>query len=285
MYHIPSPHVTSRHEQYAIAKAKAEQEADSMYAYNAYWHAKAREVQTREKAERERADRQRAELVSCLMQPGALDEVVAARARFGVSITGVAADRPIPTKFCWAPKGSHEISAGTADGGVWSGTVIVDQLGAIAVQLKFLQLKVQGCRSFIDFFHRDAEAAAWILGFSWDPEIGIMVEVEWTSAGEIAVRDGLFVSFSPAFLIDNETGRIAGIPTLAAAGGLVNTPAFGAAMPALLSAGGRSAAANLVRRAMLGVGHSEQAADSVGRLIASGADAAAVATYLRSFSG
>lgn len=152
-----------------------------------------------------------------------------------IPLPGTAED-PLPPQFVWMPKGEHQISAFGADGEPWQGTVICDEAGCAAVQAKLAQVLAAGRRVYLDKDHDDGAATAWVSAFSWDPAQGIVVHVAWTSLGEQLLRGKVYHSFSPAFLLDRKTGRVSGFPAGHAAGGLVNAPAFGAAMPALIAA-------------------------------------------------
>lgn len=139
-------------------------------------------------------------------------------------------------EFVWMPAGKHAISAGTTTGKPFVGDVIVDEAGFRAVEASLQRTIAAGRPAWIDFNHEDGAAAAWVKGFKWDPARGIIASVEWTSAGKAALDGKEFRSFSPAFTLDRESKRVAGIYEGHAAGGLVNSPAFGAAMPALIAA-------------------------------------------------
>lgn len=141
-----------------------------------------------------------------------------------------------PAEFVWMPKGKHAISAGTADGKGFQGEVLVDEAGFRAVVASFERSIAAGKRVWVDFNHEDRDAAAWIKSFAWDAARGILASVEWTAKGAEALKEKLFYSFSPVFTRDRETSRVTGIWEGHAAGGLVNKPAFGAAMPALIAA-------------------------------------------------
>jgi phage I-like protein len=141
-----------------------------------------------------------------------------------------------PSEFVWMPAGSHEISAGSRSGGVFKGAVICDAEAARLIADSFQRVLAEGRKSWIDFNHEDAEAAAWVKGFSWDPARGIICHVDWTPEGIQAIQDKRFYSFSPAFSIDPESHRVCELAEGYAAGGLVNAPAFGAAMPELVAA-------------------------------------------------
>lgn len=84
----------------------------------------------------------------------------------------------------------------------------------------------QGDAPFIDFNHDDREAAAWVKEIYWagdDPQTGgVRARVEWTAAGDEAVKGKTFRRFSPTFHADG--GRVTGAPVNM--GGLVNRAAF-----------------------------------------------------------
>lgn len=139
-------------------------------------------------------------------------------------------------EFVWMPAGKHSITAGTTTGKPFVGEVIVDEQGFRAVEASFARTMAAGRPAWIDFNHNDADAAAWVKGFKWDASRGIIASVEWTPKGRDALDGKQFRSFSPAFTLDRESKRVTGIYEGHAAGGLVNAPAFGAAMPALIAA-------------------------------------------------
>jgi len=201
---------------------------------------------------------------------------VAAPSRIDVSPDAAA---PLPTEIVWMPAGRHTISAGTLAGGTWQGTVICDQAAFARVSESFAKMRARGPVS-LDFDHEDKAASAWVQGFAWDASRGIIASVEWSGKGAEALREKTYYSFSPAFLCDKETGRVNGLVYGHAAGGLVNSPAFGAAMPALIAArlsgtelnpeqGGTPATSNtknmkerlIAMLAALGVKHDPNASD------------------------
>jgi phage I-like protein len=146
------------------------------------------------------------------------------------------ASGPMPQSIVWMPVGVHAITAGTLDGDGYQGEVICDEQAARAISASFLSIQASGQRVWIDFDHNDGEAAAWVKSFAWDPSQGIVANLEWTAKGEQAIRGKSYYSFSPAFEAQKSTGRVLGLIDGHAAGGLVNAPAFGAAMPALIAA-------------------------------------------------
>ncbi len=153
-------------------------------------------------------------------------------------IIALAADAAaaLPDEICWMPKGEHAISACTSSGKGYQGTVICDEAGARSIAASFAAVLAKGRRVYLDKQHEDAEATAWVTAFRWDPAVGIMAKIEWTSLGESLLRGKVFYSFSPAFFINQATKRVSALWAGHAAGSLVNAPAFGAAMPALIAA-------------------------------------------------
>jgi phage I-like protein len=138
-----------------------------------------------------------------------------------------------PSQIVWLPAGEHQISAGTSKGGSWTGAVKATEAGARAAQASLLRTIAAGRAAWIDFNHEDGKAAGWIKSFEWDPSRGILANVEWTPGGLEALKGKEFRSFSPTFTLNRETSEVSGLWEGHAAGGLVNAPAFGAAMPAL----------------------------------------------------
>lgn len=147
-----------------------------------------------------------------------------------------ATENPLPEAIVWMPAGRHAINAGTLDGTTFTGSVVCDEQAARAISASFTQIQSTGQRVWLDFDHEDGEAAAWVKSFSWDPVRGILAHVDWTPKGAEAVRGKSYYSFSPAFEAEGRSGRVLGLIAGHAAGGLVNAPAFGAAMPALIAA-------------------------------------------------
>lgn len=142
-----------------------------------------------------------------------------------------------PESIVWMPVGETVISAGGGvDGEGFVGSVLCDEPAFRSVSDSFAEVIASGLRVFLDFNHDDAEASGWVRAFSFEPSRGIMAHVEWTPCGAKALADKSYYSFSPAFLIDRETKRPVSLIPGHAAGGLVNAPAFGARMPALIAA-------------------------------------------------
>jgi hypothetical protein len=143
---------------------------------------------------------------------------------------------PLPAEIVWMPKGEHQLNAYTAGGKPVQATVLCDEAGAQSIQASFEEIITAGRRVYLDKDHQDGEATAWVTGFRWDPAQGIMAKVEWTSLGEQLLRGKVYYSFSPVFFTNKKTNRVSKLLFGHAAGSLVNAPAFGAAMPALIAA-------------------------------------------------
>ncbi len=201
----------------------------------------------------------------------------------GATATGTT----IPEHIVWMPAGTHAISA-HGNGEPWYGTVVCDEAGALNVQRDFAEAKARGERVWLDAGHDDSAAVGDIQGIGWVPGAGIVAAVTWTPYGENLLREKQFNSFSPAFYANRETGRVEGMVTRHASGGLVNAPAF-AAMPALIAArqapqpqGGSAAAARLVFDTMLRAGGPLGLAQRVRDMILRGDAPKDVAAYLKS---
>jgi phage I-like protein len=125
------------------------------------------------------------------------------------------------------PAGTHEILA-SVGGKPKRVKVICQPDDAIRLDAQLQQQlhraeRGEQSRPFIDFDHAGAEAAALPTRFFWQD--GIRLAVQWTKAGEDAIRGRVYSYFSPEFLLA-EDGRPAALPDIGAIGSLVNTPAF-----------------------------------------------------------
>lgn len=174
--------------------------------------------------------------IRCHAKPKPGEKLVAVAPCSVVMAADAKPDAQLPSELVWMPKGDHDISASTMAGSYWSGLVRCDELGASVVKASYDRVLASGLRVWIDCNHDDGAATAWVRGFSWDPARGIIAAIEWTPLGEECLREKRFYSFSPTFWVDWESGRVSGLVEGHAAGGLVNAPAFGAAMPALIAA-------------------------------------------------
>lgn len=144
--------------------------------------------------------------------------------------------KPLPREIVWCPAGEHEIYAHNSAMQPVQARVVCDETSARAIAAHFEGLRAKGARVWLDKNHESAEATADIRAFAWDPARGIVATVDWTPYGERLLRDRVFCSFSPEFLRNKATCRPNMLIVGRASGGLVNAPAFGAAMPALIAA-------------------------------------------------
>lgn len=143
----------------------------------------------------------------------------------------------IPDEIVWMPAGTHEISAHSLDNpDGFQGDVVVDAESAKYIQSSFEKFTAEGNRFWLDRNHDDDQAVAWVKGFRWDDTRGIIAKVEWTDLGKQILTQKLYYSFSPAFMLHPQTHQVVSLIPGHAAGGLVNAPAFGTAMPALVAA-------------------------------------------------
>lgn len=128
-----------------------------------------------------------------------------------------------PKSIEWMPAGTHTVDSMT---GRYVVTADASDAERLNLQLQgALSLAAEGMasRPFIDFDHQGGQASAIPVRFFWDD--GIRLEVEWTAAGEAALRGRTYSYFSPECDL-GEDGHPISIPTVGPIGGLVNTPAF-----------------------------------------------------------
>ena len=153
------------------------------------------------------------------------------QASFNIHLPMLRAGEPMPADIQYLPPGRHVIRA-SRDGKPWKGPVVGDE-GAAQVLQTFLEerlalsAKHEGDAPYLDLNHDDREASAWPKEFFWagdDPVTGgVRCKLEWSSAGEAAIRGKTYRRFSPNIIPDAE-GQIVG--TSVNMGGLVNRAAF-----------------------------------------------------------
>jgi phage I-like protein len=143
---------------------------------------------------------------------------------------------PLPTEILFMPAGQSMIHAGSADGAGYHGAVNLDAASAALVISSFSQLRADGHRAWIDENHANAAALGDVRAMRWEEGRGLIATVDWTPAGERALRDRTYCSFSPAFLISKETRSPVGLSAGEAVGGLVNAPAFGSRLQLIAAA-------------------------------------------------
>ena len=150
--------------------------------------------------------------------------------------TSLVSGEGLPSDLQYMPPGTHRINA-SRNGQPVSLDISVDASTADTLN-KFLQGQLTKAtegnddRPFFDFNHEDREAAAWPSEFYWagdDPLTGgVRAKIEWSGAGEKAVKEKTFRRFSPTFVPD-EAGHVIGSETNM--GGLVNRAAFKTIQP------------------------------------------------------
>ena len=143
---------------------------------------------------------------------------------------------PLPTEILFMPAGQSVIHAGSSDGAGYHGAVNLDANSAAAVIASFNELRAGGHRAWIDENHGNAAALGDVRAMRWEEGRGLIATVDWTPAGERALRDRAYCSFSPAFLISKETRAPVGLSAGEAVGGLVNAPAFGSRLQLIAAA-------------------------------------------------
>jgi phage I-like protein len=152
-----------------------------------------------------------------------------------------------PKDIQYMPAGTHRINA-SRSGRPVALDISVDAATAETLNA-FLQAQLTKAtegnddRPFFDFNHEDREAAAWPTELYWagdDPKTGgVRAKVEWSGAGQTAVKEKTFRRFSPTFIPD-EQGKV--IDSETNMGGLVNRAAFKSIQP-LFAKGDPSASA------------------------------------------
>ena len=138
-------------------------------------------------------------------------------------------DGTMPEGILYMPAGQHRV-CGTVNGRPGARTVLVDAAAAARLQ-EALQARLElyrrgeAVRPCGLFDHRPGAASFLARAFEWDPARGVVLRVEWASAGREAIQGRHYSYFSPRFLLD-EQGRVAGLTEEAEVGSLVNDPAF-----------------------------------------------------------
>lgn len=135
-----------------------------------------------------------------------------------------------PEAVPYMPAGLNHICC-TVNGKAGKRAVMADQEACVRLQADLqdmIQASKDGnrARPVILFDHKSGPAAAEPLGFEWDDQRGILLRVNWTSAGREAVEGGNYGYISPAFRLEKGSNRINGLQSGVEVGSLVNDPAF-----------------------------------------------------------
>ena len=167
---------------------------------------------------------------------GSMPDAIKAALTSSLELVNSQSTSECPDDIQYMPPGKHRINA-SRSGKPVSLDIVVDAATAETLN-QFLQDHLTRAnegsedRPFFDFNHEDREAAAWPTEFYWAGDDlktgGVRAKVEWSGAGQAAVKDKTFRRFSPTFIPDDE-GRVIGSATNM--GGLVNRAAFKSIQP------------------------------------------------------
>ncbi len=123
----------------------------------------------------------------------------------------------------YLPEGVHEIHA-TVNGKPQKRTVTVDQRVLASFAEDLASRLARNVRPFAGFDHAAGAASFLPKEFRYEHGTGLVLDVEWTSAGKSAIEGKDYSYFSPNFLLIN--GIPAGLAKHGEIGSLVNEPAF-----------------------------------------------------------
>lgn len=123
----------------------------------------------------------------------------------------------------YLPEGVHEIHA-TVNGKAQKRTVTVDQRVLASFAEDLASRLARNVRPFAGFDHAAGAASFLPKEFRYEHGTGLVLDVEWTSAGKSAIEGKDYSYFSPNFLLIN--GIPAGLAKHGEIGSLVNEPAF-----------------------------------------------------------
>jgi hypothetical protein len=122
------------------------------------------------------------------------------------------------------PEGTHTITASVA-GKPKTLTVTVDDRVLAGFAEDLTKRMESNVRPFAGFDHKPGAASFIPQAFRYEPGVGLMLDVEWTSAGRAAIEGRDYSYFSPTFLVSKD-GIPTGLPSRGEVGSLVNDPAF-----------------------------------------------------------
>jgi phage I-like protein len=123
----------------------------------------------------------------------------------------------------YLPEGVHQIQA-TVNGKPQKRTVTVDQRVLASFSEDLASRLARNVRPFAGFDHIAGPASFLPKEFRYEPGTGLVLDVEWTSAGKAAIEGKDYSYFSPNFLLMN--GIPSGLAGHGEIGSLVNEPAF-----------------------------------------------------------
>lgn len=122
------------------------------------------------------------------------------------------------------PEGTHTITA-SVGGKPKTLTVTVDERVLAGFAEDLAKRMESNVRPFAGFDHKPGAASFIPQSFRYEPGVGLMLDVDWTSAGRAAIEGRDYSYFSPTFLVSKD-GIPTGLTTRGEIGSLVNDPAF-----------------------------------------------------------
>lgn len=122
------------------------------------------------------------------------------------------------------PEGTHTITA-SVGGKPKTLTVTVDERVLAGFAEDLARRQESNVRPFAGFDHKPGAASFIPQGFRYEAGVGLMLDVDWTSAGRAAIQGRDYSYFSPTFLVSKD-GIPTGLTGRGEIGSLVNDPAF-----------------------------------------------------------
>lgn len=122
------------------------------------------------------------------------------------------------------PEGTHTITA-SVGGKPKTLTVTVDERVLAGFAEDLAKRMESNVRPFAGFDHKPGAASFIPQGFRYESGVGLMLDVDWTSAGRAAIEGRDYSYFSPTFLVSKD-GIPTGLTGRGEIGSLVNDPAF-----------------------------------------------------------
>ena len=122
------------------------------------------------------------------------------------------------------PEGTHQITA-SVGGKPKTLTVTVDDRVLASFADDLARRMESNVRPFAGFDHKPGAASFIPQAFRYEPGVGLMLDVDWTSAGRAAIEGRDYSYFSPTFLVSKD-GIPTGLTGRGEIGSLVNDPAF-----------------------------------------------------------
>jgi phage I-like protein len=122
------------------------------------------------------------------------------------------------------PEGTHTISA-SVGGKPKTLTVTVDERVLSSFSEDLAKRMESNVRPFAGFDHKPGAASFIPREFRYEAGVGLLLDVDWTSAGRAAIEGRDYSYFSPTFRVSKD-GIPTGLTARGEVGSLVNDPAF-----------------------------------------------------------